>query len=126
MRRVLCLIIAAALMLTAFAGCDFKRTGRVDPAPIEYATQPPLPENYDTSAAQEDHVSGDVSYLISDEFSSSRTAGMISDTFREQYSRFAIELLKQCSLQNAKDGGSKNGTLVSPLSVLKTKRNSNF
>ncbi len=81
-RRTICLLILAAILLIPVTGCrsDIHQSG------------------------------GDIEFLTSSAFTSSRPKGVVIDEFRGQYSDFALRLLREC------DEG--NNTLISPLSVL--------
>ena len=72
----------------------------------------PAEESYpvEESSAESGYVYENVKFLSADIFSSSRTAGEVSDEFKTQYDSFAAELLKKCFA-----GGN---TLVSPLSAM--------
>ena len=108
-RSVICLVLFAAMVLCAGCKANVNRP-RATHAPIVDHTQPPLPEDYDRTAAEVKTQDGNVKYLTSDAFSSTRAKGEVSAEFKAQYSEFALRLLEECF--------EGSGTLVSPLSVL--------
>ena len=108
-RTVICLVLFAALAICAGCKANVNRP-RATHAPIVDHTQPPLPEDYDYTAAEVKTQEGNVKYLTSSAFSSTRTKGDVSAEFKAQYSEFALRLLEGCF--------NGSGTLVSPLSVL--------
>ena len=111
LRRLICLVLFGVLMLMIASGCNRNvNRPQITHEPVTYQTQPPLPEDYDMSSAEVKYQDGNLKFLTSESFSSSRAKGEVSATFKAQYAEFALRLLEGCY------GGE--GTLVSPLSVL--------
>ena len=108
-KYIICILLFATVFLSAGCKANVNRP-RATHAPIVDHTQPPLPEDYDYTAAEVKTQDGNVKYLTSSAFSSTRAKGEVSAEFKAQYSEFALRLLEECF--------EGSGTLVSPLSVL--------
>ena len=111
LHRLICLVLFGVLMLMVASGCNSNvDRPRITQEPVVDHTQPPLPEDYDTNSAEIKSQEGNIKFLTSDAFSSSRAKGEVSEAFKAQYAEFAIRMLKECAAGKT--------AMVSPLSIL--------
>lgn len=96
--RIICAILALCFVLPIFAGC-------AEEVPEE--TRPVTEPNYSPMKGE------GVEYLTARSFAPDRTAGEVSEDFREAYADFSLKLLNEC-----RGNFEGDALLVSPLSAM--------